>query len=153
MVRAEPCLWSVPWALDGGGESHCQRLCKCFRFQNIDCSKTKMSCKILGPKACKIQNILTKTVFQYSVSSHVCFWLVFFILGKSTAETYTKIDRERSGQLLIARFDFYTKPRRWEAQVESHHAPNVSRVVSRLLVLHGTFAAMEISMLPWVGWR
>lgn len=48
--------------------------------------------KILGPKACKIQNILTKKVFQFHPYSDVFCWHVFFFHFslKYTVETYTK---------------------------------------------------------------
>ena len=95
------------------GEIHCQRFCKCFLdFQNNACSKTHMSCKILSPKACKIQNILTKKVFQFHPMPQPRMFLTcFFHFGKVNCGNIYK-NRERSGQLLIARFDFYTKPRR-----------------------------------------
>lgn len=63
--------------LDGNGRFFANGFCWDPK-QNCLFRNTNMSFKILGPKACKIQNILTKKVFQFHPYSDVFCWHVFF---------------------------------------------------------------------------
>ena len=100
----------------------------------IACSITHIChLRFLAQKLARFRTSLPKKYFSFipCYSDVFCWHVFFFILVRSTVKN---IQKNRPGK----EWQLASEPRRWEAEVESHHAPNVSRVVSRLLVLHGT---------------